>query len=44
MNPENYLWCVISRGRLYVAYSESDACMVRSTVGGEIYWEGRKYQ
>lgn len=43
MNIERYEWCVISRGRLYVAYSETDANMVRSTVGGEIYWKGSKY-
>lgn len=41
--PEKYKWCVVSRGRLYVSHNESDAYMVRSTVGGTIYYEGRPY-
>ena len=39
-----YEWCVVdSHGNLYAAYSESDAYMVQHTVGGTIYFEGRKY-
>ncbi len=44
-NVGNYEWCVVDgNGRLYVAYSESDAYMVQHTVGGTIYFEGRKYR
>lgn len=44
-NVGKYEWCVVdSSGNLYVAYSESDAYMVQHTVGGTIYFEGRKYR
>jgi len=44
-NVGKYKWCVVDgSGNLYVAYSESDAYMVQHTVGGTIYFEGRKYR
>ena len=44
-SPDSYEWCVVdSHGNLYVAYSESDAYSIVKTVGGTIYFEGRKYR
>jgi hypothetical protein len=41
----DYQWCVIDDcGRLYVAYSETDATYVQHTVGGTIYFDGDKYR
>ena len=38
-------WFVVDDfGNVYAAYSESDAYMVQHTVGGTIYFEGRKYR
>jgi len=42
---DQYTWCVVDeQARIYVAYSEKDACMVQHAVGGSIYFEGRKYR
>lgn len=42
---EKYNWYVIDEfGRLYVAYSERDAYMVRSTVGGTVYRRWRLFE
>jgi hypothetical protein len=37
-------WTVIDKaGRVYIAFSESDAFFVRDSVGGSIYFQGSFY-